>query len=290
MKKLMIIAKIVEECLMGITNNIMAENSKISWCQHSANLVWGCARSGIGCQNCYAEVLSKRWGHDLWGHDKPRKIVKSVWSDLAKFQKLAKEAGEIHRVFVGSMMDIFEKPMPLIDNKGKELAYMSDFLRSKLFNEVIPASPNLMFLLLTKRPSNINKYIPESWKINPPSNVMFGTSPVNQETANTLIPQLLQVKGKRFLSVEPMLDEINLRQTYLPKGRLFGDDKDWWLQGINWLIVGGESGHYRRPFNIDWARSLRDQCKSANVSFFFKQIDGVNKDFPLDLQIQQFPE
>lgn len=251
----------------------MGQNSKIEWCHHTGNIIHGCTRVHEGCDNCYAEVLSHRWGNDIWGNDKPRKEIKSVWNDFIKYQKLAKESNEIHRVFVGSMMDIFEKPMPLINSKGEKLSYQSDFLRNRFFNEVIPSSPNLLFLLLTKRPSNINKYIPESWKITPPDNVMFGTSPVSQETFKTLVNHLLEVKGKLFLSIEPQLDNIKLGN----------------LTGISWVIQGGESGHHKRPFDISWARQMRDECKQLDIPYFFKQIDKIQS-IPNDLKIQQFPK
>lgn len=265
----------------------MAKNSKIEWTNHTANLWHGCTKVHEGCDNCYAETLSKRWGNDIWGNDKPRKEIKSVWSDLAKYQKLAAQAGEEHKVFVGSMMDIFEKPMPLIDSKGnkvfvdvptdtgmRRMYVTTDVLREQLFDEISWGHyPNLMFLFLTKRPSNINKYIPSSWKDTPPANVMFGTSPVNQQTAYILINQLIKVKGKRFLSVEPQLESISLLH---------------WLPKIDWVIQGGESGHHKRPFNLEWAYDLKDQCKSANIPYFFKQIDKV-KPIPEDLMIRQFP-
>lgn len=252
----------------------MAQNSKIEWTRHTANLWHGCTAVHSGCDHCYAETLSKRWGNDIWGNDKPRKEIKSVWKDLAKYQKLAKEANEIHRVFVGSMMDIFEKPMPLIDSKGNKMDITTEELRQIFLRDVIPNSPNLMFLLLTKRPSNINKYIPESWKINPPSNVMFGTSPVDQETTDKLVPQLLEVNGKRFLSCEPLLAETNLID---------------YLNDISWVIVGGESGHGKRPFNSAWARFIRNDCEVKRVPFFMKQIDKIQP-IPEDLMIREFPK
>lgn len=274
----------------------MAQDSKIQWCNHTANLWWGCTKVHEGCDHCYAETLSKRFGDDIWGNNKSRKQIKSVWNDLTKYQKLAKEANQIHRVFVGSMMDIFEKPMPLIDSKGNFLPYDSGELRDRLFNEVIPNSPNLLFLLLTKRPSNINKYIPEYWKTNPPTNVMFGTSPVNQQMADTLISQLLKVKGRKILSIEPMLDKIslvNIKSIYInnyhnilkPDSIIIDSD----TTHISWVIVGGESGHGKRPFNSDWARTIRDQCKFHNVPFFMKQIDKI-QDIPSDLLIREFPK
>lgn len=267
----------------------MAENSKIEWCHHTANLWWGCTKVHAGCDNCYMGVDTKRYGYDVFGNDKPRRMIYNVWSELKRFQKQAEEQNEIHRVFVGSMMDIFEKPMPLIDtNKNPLLEGESEFwntgqLRDKFFNEVIPNSPNLMFLLLTKRPSNINKYIPESWKENPPKNVMFGTSPVSQETANKLILQLSEVNGLRFLSVEPQLEKVDLMAKASD-----GTDRVL-LDLVDWVIQGGESGHHRRPFDTDWGRLMRDNCKEKGIPFFFKQIDK-KLEIPQDLLIREFPK
>ena len=250
----------------------MGINSKIEWTDHTANLWHGCTKVHEGCDNCYACNLSKRYGNEVWGNDKPRRAIKDVWSTLNKLQKAAKEQGVFHTVFVGSMMDIFEKPMPLIDHNKQSIDNSTTKdLRDRFFNEVVPNSPNLRFLLLTKRPSNINKYIPENWKEEPPSNVMFGTSPVNQSTFDKLVPQLRQVNGKRFLSVEPQLDDI--------------ENID--LSGIDWVIQGGESGHHKRPFNTDWARKMRDYCKDNNVPYFFKQIDKI-QEIPDDLMIREF--
>jgi protein gp37 len=282
----------------------MAENSKIQWTNHTANLWWGCTKVHEGCDNCYAEALSHRVGNDIWGKNKPRKLVKSVWKDLNRYQRLAAEAGEIHKVFVGSMMDIFEKPMPVLGSDG--LTMLDDIntgdLRNELFEFITNGSyPNLMFLLLTKRPSNINKYIPEAWKENPPTNVMFGTSPVNMETMKTLLPQLLKVNGKRFLSIEPQLGEITLRwapwhdynnhyRLEKRNGETVGVRNEYdGVDGIDWIIQGGESGHHRRPFDIEWARLLRDQCKEAGIPYFFKQIDKVLP-VPEDLLIREFPK
>lgn len=285
-------------------------NKGISWCDYTINLWWGCTKVHEGCDHCYAETLSKRWGEDVWGNDKPRRIINSVWNDLSRFQRLAKESGEINRVFVGSMMDIFERPMPLIEKNGdivpcvgKKQMNTGDLRNILLENITNGWYNNLMFLFLTKRPSNINKYIPESWKVNPPENVMFGTSPVNQATANKLIPQLLRVNGRRFLSVEPQLGEVNLTMIDADKG----GDKEWCMINsligeqtdmarpcfnvpkIDWVIQGGESGHHRRSFDLDWAYSMKHQCKEAGVPYFFKQIDKVLP-IPEDLMVREFPK
>ncbi len=251
------------------------KKSTIEWTHHTANLWHGCTKVHEGCDNCYAAAISKRYGNDIWGNDKPRKQIKSVWAELIKFQKEAHAIGETHRVFVGSMMDIFERPMPLIDHNGNQLQHTTGDLRDILFNNISNGMyPNLMFLMLTKRPSNINKYIPEAWKEAPPENVMFGTSPVNQQTANNLIGHLVKVNGKRFLSVEPQLEDLTL----LP-----------WLEtnSIHWVIQGGESGPRKRPFNTDWARLMMAECTVTGTPYFFKQIDKVQP-IPDDLMVREF--
>lgn len=261
----------------------MAENSKIEWTHHTANLWWGCQKVHAGCDNCYAENLDKRWGGDHWGPHTTRRAIKGVFSDLLSYQRKAAAAGEVHRVFVGSMMDIFEKPMPLVDIKGNFILnddrsnMDTGQLRDQLFEKVsLDYYPNLLFLLLTKRPGNIMKYIPNEWKGNPPMNVMYGTSPVNQETADDMIPKLLAVPGKHFLSCEPLLGPINLKSQLIrfDSGTLkypaIGYSSAFNHQ-IDWAIVGGESGQHARPMHPGWARDLRDQCEAAGVPFFFKQ-------------------
>ena len=254
----------------------MAQVTGIEWTDHTANLVWGCTQVHAGCDNCYAKVLSNRWGYDVWGNS-PRRVIGSFWNDLDKYQKQAKNNNRIARVFVGSMMDIFEKPMPMVDYHGNKLEGATDDIRQRFFKNITDGMyPNLMFLMLTKRPSNINKYIPEVWKQTPPANVMFGTSPCDQATAETLLPQLLQVNGKRFLSLEPQLADVTLLK---------------WLKTkqIHWVIQGGESGAGKRPFDTNWGRKIKAECATTGTPYFFKQVDKIQA-IPLDLQVRQFPE
>ncbi len=276
-------------------------NIGISWCDATANLWWGCTKVHEGCDNCYAETFSKRFNNNLWGNENPRKEIVGVWKELNRLQSLANKNNKNIRVFVGSMMDVFEKPMSMIDAKIPE--YTTGVLRARLFDQISDGwYPNLIFLFLTKRPSNINKYIPETWKLNPPKNVWFGTSVVNQDTANKLIPQLLQVKGNKFLSIEPQLGEITLRwakwhdyndpnnakiEVINGKECLVRSQYDG-VSGINWIIQGGESGNNKRPFNIKWAELMKEQCKEANIAYFFKQIDKIQP-IPEHLKIQEFP-
>lgn len=152
-------------------------------------------------------------------------------------------------------------------------------LRRKCFNEVVPASPNLRFLFLTKRPSNIPAYIPRHWQSGAPSNVMFGTSVGTQATADQATPQLRKAPGQRFLSIEPLLEAVKLN-----------------LDGINWVIVGTESGAGRRPMQAEWARDIKRQCDDSGVAFFCKQMEVGGKvvhsleQFPGDLRVRQMPE
>jgi len=257
----------------------MAQDSKIEWLRpmrpdgslkpgHTVNLWWGCTEVHEGCDNCYAAALSKRWGNDLWGNDKARKEIKRAFLDLAQYQESAKKAKEQHLIFCGSMMDIAEKSMPIL---GK--TYDTGILRRRLFSNINDDSySNLLFLFLTKRETNFNKVILDNWKTNPPKNVMFGVSAVNQKTFDRVTENLKAVNGKKFLSIEPQLDIIKLGN----------------LQGIDWIIQGGESGPKKRPFNLNWARSMRDECAALGIPYFFKQIDKV-REIPEDLQIRQFP-
>jgi len=249
------------------------ENTEIGWCHHTGNIWIGCSAVHKGCDNCYAEAQDRRWKGGHWGPDTPRKMVASFWDSIKKFQAKAATAGETHRVFIGSMMDIFEKPFKLEDSKGNQLSGITTGdLRDRFFTEVVPACPNLQFLLLTKRPGNINKYIPKEWLTNPPPNVMYGCSIVDLPSYKDLMSKFLRVEGAKFLSIEPMLGEFPLAakewEVEVKVNQLYWKSA---LQLLNWIIVGGESGHGSRIMNPEWARSIKDQCKEAGVPFFFKQ-------------------
>lgn len=119
--------------------------------------------------------------------------------------------------------------------------------------------------------------VPNAWlQLSYPPNVWIGTSCEDQQRANERIPHLLRVPARRrFLSCEPLLGPLDL-SAYLATcewcgGSLYGDHECYDPAGIDWVIVGGESGHGARPMHPDWARGLRDQCVAAGVAFFFKQ-------------------
>lgn len=240
----------------------MAENTTISWARHTGNLWWGCQEVHAGCDNCYARVWANRWGKEVWGPG-VRQVIKSVWADLARFQREAAALGEVHRVFVGSMMDIFEKPHALVDAGGQPIEGDTGALRARFFTEVVPACPNLQFLLLTKRPGNITKYVPPAWLSRPPANVLYGYSVVDEVSLRELA-KLVAVPGRHFASLEPLLAPLDLTPWLGPGG-------------VEWVIVGGESGMSRcdqraiQPLHPAWAQALRAQCQAAGVPFHFKQ-------------------
>ena len=155
---------------------------------------------------------------------------------------------------------------------------LTDTLRNRLFEEVIPNCPNLIFLLLTKRPSNINRMVPNSWLHNPPSNVMFGASASDQKTYNNALRHLCNVSGYRFMSIEPQIAPVNIDY-----------DNEFIVHPLDWIIQGGESGSKdRRPFNLDWARSMSAQRKDYEIPYFMKQVDKITP-VPEELLIREFP-
>lgn len=223
------------------------ENSKIEWTDHTFNPWIGCTKVSDGCKHCYAEAQQdKRYGRVQWGPQGKRiRTAAANWRKPLKWDREAKAAGKRARVFCSSLADVFEeKPdQPEIDE-----------WRSDLF-ELISSTPNLDWLLLTKRPENVRKAW--HWELmGYPPNVWIGTSVENQEQADKRIPALLEIPAAvRFLSMEPLLGQVYIDQ--LPR--------------IDWVIVGGESGQNARPMHPYWARYIRNQCQAVGVPFFFKQ-------------------
>jgi protein gp37 len=263
----------------------MAENTEISWTNHSANFWWGCFKVSPGCQNCYADTLANRWGKSIWGPTKTteREYKKGIWSELPKWNERAKQTGKREKVFVMSMGDFFEDHPQVTEWRDKALT-------------LIQACHYLDFQVLTKRPENVVRMIEtanshsfsdaEMWFYNFP-NVWIGTSIENQEQASERIPALCDIPARvRFLSCEPLLGPVDIDRlgVFRFDGAVLRSPNL-----IHWVIVGGESGHGKRPFNPDWARSIRDQCQRAGVPFFMKQMDKVQP-IPGDLMIREFPQ
>lgn len=254
------------------------QNSSIEWCDHTWNLVWGCFKVSPGRQHCYAETLARRYGFDVWGPAKTterRVMGANYWRQPIRWNAAAEKAQTRARVFCCSMADVFEAHPTNAQERPKLWA-------------LIDQTPWLDWLLLTKRPENITTMIPREWHDTPRDNVWFGTSVESQEQADKRILELLKVPARvRFLSCEPLLGALDIRWAlHYPAcpqhpgeiaagwGHLPCDCRPYQREnktGIEWVICGGESGHGARPMHPDWARSLRDQCKTAKVAFHFKQ-------------------
>jgi len=256
----------------------VSENSKIEWTDHTANFWWGCVKVSPGCQNCYAETLVNRYQKDanIWGPAKTtrRQRKKGIWNELPKWNEQAKAEGVRRRVFVQSMSDFFEDHP---DVEGwREEAWKLMFSCS-----------SLDYQILTKRPENVLRMVPPFFLKFWPAHIWIGTSVEDQQRADERIPELLKAPAHvRFLSCEPLLGPVNLFPHLLPTHEETGE---FLYRDIHWVIVGGESGHGRRPFEADWAREIRDLCRDTDTPFFMKQVDKVQP-IPDDLMIREFPE
>jgi protein gp37 len=285
----------------------------IEWCDYTFNPWSGCSKVSPGCANCYAEVnYSVKMRGVKWGPSGNR-IVKaeSGWKEPIGWDRMAKQAGERRRVFCASLADVFEDWKGRIhaasglemwvDNQTgfwEEAGDYQDYahrhrpltlddVRARLF-PLFDATPNLDWLVLTKRPENIAKMMPEihpSGNLDPIAsapyghpmrivrpNIWLGVSVEDQKRADERIPLLLQTPAAvRFLSCEPLLGPINLhfgRSEGLPTENEPCRERHWLL---DWVIVGGESGPGARQAHLEWFRDIIRQCKAANVPVFMKQ-------------------
>lgn len=239
----------------------MGAESSIEWTDHTFNIVWGCLKVSDGCKNCYAETLAKRYGFDVWGPAKTterRVMSDTYWRQPVRWNAVAEKAGKRARVFCCSMADVFE------DHPTNERE------RNTRLWPLIEATPWLDWQLLTKRPENIARMVPDAWLAKPRRNVWYGTSAEDQQRLDERLPHLLAVPAQvRFLSCEPLLGPLDLK--------LFRIGMTGWgisaplFLGLHWVIAGGESGPGARPMHPAWARSLRDQSVAAGVAFHFKQ-------------------
>jgi protein gp37 len=301
----------------------MGMKTSIAWCDHTFNPWIGCAKVSPGCANCYAEAWAKRSGLVEWGGPR-RRTGAAKWREpkawnnsRIKWEEFATghqfKLGPRPRVFCGSLMDWLDPEVPA--------EWLADLLG------LIHATPNLDWLLLTKRPglwrdrmSKLGEVI-ESIGLNwvdrwldgtPPPNVWIGCTVEDQQRADERIPELLKIPARvRFLSCEPLLGPINFRAMPLDPGNpaflywpLTGEHvADGYneprtfanAQRIHWVIVGGESGPNYRPMDLVWMGGIIDQCKAAGVPVFVKQDSGPRPGtqgrIPDELwQLKEFPE
>ena len=293
----------------------MAEDSSIEWTDHTFNPWIGCTKVSPGCANCYAEAQDRfrSWTPEGWGKGKPRKRTSAAnWKKPLRWNEKAKKEGVRYRIFCASLADWLDDEVPVV--------WLCELL------ELIRLTPHLDWLLLTKRPENwakrhgelgdfldgdtssLTQWL-EGWYMgyDTPENVWIGTSVENQEQADHRITLLNSIPASvRFLSCEPLLEPVDLEY---PES-VFPDGPEWCCSGrecgchgmpaepplicgIDWVIVGGESGPNAREFEANWARHILDVCKKGQAKFFMKQMGGKRKPFvsiPEDLMVREFPK
>lgn len=262
----------------------MAENSKIEWTHHTFNPWRGCTKVSAGCDHCYAERDSKRFPaiRGVWGKFGTRVIASdAMWNEPVKWSRKAAEAGERHRVFCASLADVFEGPETMPEESWESVSAARERLGT-----LIDDTPHLDWLLLTKRPQNVLKYGPLGYRWTMegmPKNVWLGTSAEDQKTFDERWPLLAQIPAVvRWLSCEPLIGPIDFfyyggdHGDPISFSQLRGTDAtEPDIPGVDWVIVGGESGPGARPFDIAWAREIIYQCQAASVPCFVKQLGAV---------------
>lgn len=261
----------------------MADKTAIAWCEHTHNLWIGCEHAPSDapesraldddatptspeCDNCYAERFDRRYGGEHWGSDAPRRLLSDeYWRKPLRWNAAAEKAGQRARVFCSSMADWAEM-------LGGERGRLLDEQRARLW-ELIPRTPWLDWLLLTKRIENTPKLLPwyrdgsEPWP-----NVWVGTT-CGARSSLWRVHRLREISAVvRFVSAEPLLDHISHDEWDEVLG-LGACEQTFW-NAIDWLIVGDESGPGRRPAQADWVRTARDAAERHGVAFVLKQWNG----------------
>ena len=220
----------------------MAEKSPIEWTNATWNPVTGCTKLSAGCDNCYAERFSERF------RGVPDHPFESGFDLTLRPSRIDTpfKWKKSRMIFVNSMSDLFHKKVP------------GDYI-AKVFDTMEGANWHV-FQVLTKRSSLMRNFVNRRYSDTPsPEHIWLGVS-VEDGTKRSRIHHLQQTNAAvRFLSIEPLI----------------GDPGQLELDGIDWVIVGGESGPRARPMQLAWARAVRDQCLDQNVPFFFKQWGGL---------------
>lgn len=226
----------------------MGENSAISWTDATFNPWIGCTRVSPGCDHCYAarDNGRRKWvGGGDWGPGLRRRTSAANWRLPLRWDRQAAENGKPLRVFCASLADVFDNEVP-------------DEWRLDLF-DLIRRTPNLRWMLLTKRIGNAAKMLPRWWAAGGFDHVGLMATMVNQEEWDRDIGKLMELPAAwRGVSIEPMLGPV-----------LIGDARP------DWIITGGESGPERRPLAQSWVRSMQAQCEAAGIAYHHKQNGGL---------------
>lgn len=258
----------------------MGQNSNISWTTDTFNSWIGCSKVSDGCKFCYAENWDKRYRDGVnWGPGAPRTITSDAnWKLPKKWDKMAGDNGERRRVFCASLADVFDDEGPA-DGRARLWA-------------LIRETPNLDWLLLTKRTANIVQMVPTDWLTEPLANVWYGTSVESGKVSDRIKTLSTIPAAVRFLSIEPMIGPI-----------VYPEE----MADIDWAIYGGESHDsplLAREMKLDWVRDGIAACRKYGAAPFVKQMGslyamnnkladrkGGNPDeWPEDIRVREFPK
>ena len=227
--------------------------SSIEWTQLTWNPTSGCNKVTKECKFCYAEIMHRRL--KAMGQKKYSADFLDGAKEYEPHLEYPCTIKKASTFFVNSMSDLFH-----VD--------ISDEYIQRVF-KIMNDTPRHTYQILTKREDNLLRM---SSKLNWTDNIWMGVS-VGINQAKQRIDKLRQTDAKiKFLSCEPLIEDLGTIN----------------LKGIDWVIVGGESGHKRRPFDCDWARNIQQQCKENKVAFFMKQVDKIIP-IPNDLNVKQYP-
>jgi protein gp37 len=275
----------------------MSDNSAIQWTDATWNPTTGCTKISPGCAHCYIErtpafrIHGRRFTN---GH-----IPLLLHPDRLEQPLHWKKP---RRIFVNSLSDLFHEDVP------------DQFLHEVY--HVMEQAHWHVFQVLTKRAERMRNYL--TWRYGPdeehshgriPSrHIWHGVSVENQHWKSRVIPHLVNTPSAvRFVSLEPLLEDLGDIWDWFPREREVSQTRSMWIDGVNWVIVGGESGPQSRDCAIDWVRSIRWQCREAHVPCFVKQLGrqprvsdgvylnlkdkkgGVLDEWPIDLRVREFP-
>ena len=238
-------------------------DTKIEWTEKTWNPITGCSPVSEGCKNCYAKRMANRLrGRFGYPADDPFRVT--FHPDKLEEPLHWKKQ---RMVFVVSMGDLFHEEC--------RLSWWNDVW------DIMSGTPQHTYMILTKRPKQAATQT--HW----PPNVWLGVSVENNDNRWRIYELLKIPAAVHFISCEPMLEGM-LLHWYLKLKKQCYQIGEPTIPPIDWVICGGESGPGRRPFKLEWARDLRDQCRAAGVPFFMKQIDKV-RPIPPDLMIREYP-
>lgn len=276
-------------------------NTSIEWTNATWSPVRGCSIVSKGCTNCYAMKQAHRFAGPGGKYEGLTRMSNGgpVWTGevrvVPEMLDIPLHWRKPQRVFVNSMSDLFHEDVP------------DDFI-DQVF-AVMALCPQHTFQVLTKRPERMLGVLADLYGKRPLRNVWLGVSVEDQATANERIPLLLETPAAvRWVSAEPLLEEVIIFSLDGPV-----DVPDGMSSPLHWIVVGGESGHGARAFDVAWARSIVEQCKAAGVPVFMKQLGanpaplsieagsvverlwlrdrkgGDMEEWPADLRIREFP-